>query len=126
MCYWQMDTGAITMNMSITKTSSLFVKKQRSAWHVPGESLQEGTQYGWLDGLLGKKHSILWTCLFIGQDHRNKILVMTYAMSSHCTHHLLEVWDDGFDITYWAMPIVKSINQHSLAHNYKARQLAEL
>ena len=37
-----MGTSAITVNTSITQTSSLFLEKWRSAWHRPRESLQEG------------------------------------------------------------------------------------
>ena len=37
-----MGTSAITVNTSIIQTSSLFVEKQRSTQHGPGESVQEG------------------------------------------------------------------------------------
>ena len=45
-----MDTSAIMVNTSITKTSSLF-EKQRGAQHGPGESLWVGDSI-WLTGWL--------------------------------------------------------------------------
>ena len=81
----------------------------------------ESTRYGWLNGLLRKKHSALQMCLFIGWSHQKGILVMTYAVLSLRIHHLPDVRDDTLDIMYWAMPVVRSINQHFLAHNIKAR-----
>ena len=57
-----MATGAIKVNTSITKPSSLLVKKQGSVWHGPGESLQEGLDTaGYLE-----KPFVLWACVFIG------------------------------------------------------------
>ena len=42
---------------------------------------------------------------------------MTYVVTSHHMCHLLEVWDDMFDVTHWAMSIGESTNQCILACN---------
>ena len=52
--------------------------------------------------------------------------MIMYAVLSHCTHHLLEAWDDAFDVMYCATPVVKNVNQCSPAHNCKTMPLTEL
>ena len=80
-CYWWIDTGTITVNTSITKTSSFF-DEQRGAWHGPGESLWRRTQYGWLvnsrecsmlQSHTRKKHRSPQMYLFIVGDGQNRV-----------------------------------------------------
>ena len=87
-------------------TSTLFIEKQRSAQHGPRRA------YGWdsiwlAKWLLTRKHSRPQICLFIGRHNWNGILVMMYEVLSHHICHLPEVWDDTFDVMYWATPVVK-------------------
>ena len=82
-----------------------------------GESSSEGNLYGWLTGSeagVGPKNTyasmdVLFT--------RNGFLVMTCTVSSLHTCHLLEVWDDTFDIMYQAMPAGRSVKRCSPARN---------
>ena len=42
---------------------------------------------------------------------------MMYVVTSHHMHHLPEVQDDVFDITYWVTSVGESANRHILACN---------
>ena len=82
-----MVTGMITVNTSITKTSSLFMINRIVPGMGPGESSWEGTLYGWLTvvpwQVLGQRN--------IGGATKNGIPGMMHSMSSHCICHLPEV-----------------------------------
>ena len=65
-----------------------------------------GTQYSWLNGYS------LRSAPDSGDAHlyQNRIPVMMHVVSSHCIHHLPEVRDDTFDITYQERLLSESIN----------------
>ena len=61
-----------------------------------GRALWRAAQYGYVASSDG--NSVL----------RSDAQEMTYAVSSHHMHHLSEIWDDVFNVTFQAMPVCKA------------------
>ena len=61
--------------------------------------------YSILQSCSRKKHWYLWTCPFIEGTARMGSQLVMYPVSSHQRHHLLEVWNDAFDVTCQITPV---------------------
>ena len=94
-----------SVNTIITKTISLFQSTERCpAWPL-GDSLWRVALYGYVASSDG--NSILRSHILQSLLKRQDSGLMMHTVMSYQMCHLLEVWNDAFDIMFWATPVCK-------------------